>query len=175
MANNCREKAKRRLFQERDWNSARSSSVDSGLWAIYNDVSTTTDQSTTDQSTRVPVPTTTSEAAILSEPLVPMPPRLSRRSLPAQKTKSASQLTRDPSKSPSTLKDKVIDMFRRNGGREEEELELSSTYVTGDLWTPTCRARSVQNRPLPERFPDFIRRSFRRKSYCVQKARSHSP
>ncbi|XP_075551548.1 uncharacterized protein LOC142585012 [Dermacentor variabilis] len=169
MATTCRQKTNRRLFQDRDSKSSRSSSVDSGLWTIYSGVSATADHST---PTSAP---TSSETPSLCELPAPTPPRPSRRSLPAQQTKCASQLARDPSKSPSTLKNKVIDMFRRNGGREEEELELSSTYVTGDLWTPTCRARSVQHRPLPERFPDFFRRSFRRKSYRVQNPRSHSP
>lgn len=169
MATNCREKTKRRLFQEGD--SRRSRSVDSGLGEIRKDAGAPAGESTTQ--------ITESEAAMLWEP--PTPPRPSRRSLPAkvlpaqQTQRCTSQRATDPLKSPSTLKGKVMEMFRRSGNRNTDDLELSSSYVTGDLWTPTCRGQNLENRPLPERLPDFIRRSFRRKSYRVQKPRSNSP
>lgn len=169
MATNCREKTRRRLFEERGLR--RSSSVDSGLRVNHEDASLPTAEST-GASTLA----TASDAPVLREPSVPTPPRPSRRSLPAQQSRRCTfQRPVEPTKSQSTLKDKVIDMFRRNGGRDAEDLELSSTYVTGDMWTPTCRDQNLQDRPLPERFPDFIRRSFRRKSYRVQKPRPPSP
>ncbi|KAL1416508.1 hypothetical protein MTO96_027872 [Rhipicephalus appendiculatus] len=167
MATNCREKTRRRLFQERD--TRRSTSVDSGLGMKRQDASLPTAEST-DASTLA----TASDAPVLRRQPVRTPPRPSRRSLPAVRTqRCTSQRPVEPSKSPSTLKHKVIDMFRRNGREDAEDLELSSSYVTGDQWTPTCRDQNLQDRPLPERFPDFIRRSFRRKSYRVQKPHPH--
>nr|XP_037280157.1 uncharacterized protein LOC119173437 [Rhipicephalus microplus] len=168
MATNCREMSRRRLFQER--NPRRSTSVDSGLGFKRGDACLPTAE-LPDASKQA----TVRDASVLRKPPAGTPPRPSRRSLPALTQRGTSQRTVVPFKSPSTLKDKVIDMFRRNGGKDVEDLELSSTYVTGDQWTPTCRDQNLQDRPLPERFPDFIRRSFRRKSYRVQKPRSHSP
>ncbi|KAH7947635.1 hypothetical protein HPB52_014838 [Rhipicephalus sanguineus] len=129
MATNCREKTRRRLFEERGLR--RSSSVDSGLRVNHEDASLPTAEST-GASTLA----TASDAPVLREPSVPTPPRPSRRSLPAQQSRRCTfQRPVEPTKSQSTLKDKVIDMFRRNGGRDAEDLELSSTYVTGDMWT----------------------------------------
>ncbi|KAL1477933.1 hypothetical protein MTO96_035348 [Rhipicephalus appendiculatus] len=76
MATNCREKTRRRLFQERD--TRRSTSVDSGLGMKRQDASLPTAEST-DASTLA----TASDAPVLRRQPVRTPPRPSRRSLPA--------------------------------------------------------------------------------------------
>ncbi|KAH8022270.1 hypothetical protein HPB51_023157 [Rhipicephalus microplus] len=151
MATNCREMSRRRLFQER--NPRRSTSVDSGLGFKRGDACLPTAE-LPDASKQA----TVRDASVLRKPPAGTPPRPSRRSLPALTQRGTSQRTVVPFKSPSTLKDKVIDMFRRNGGKDVEDLELSSTYVTGDQWTRKKTAAKIMDH-LPEGNPDGMRSS----------------
>ncbi|XP_077551769.1 uncharacterized protein LOC144165965 [Haemaphysalis longicornis] len=158
MAPTCGEKTRRRLFQEEKLEKARNVSSTTSI----PDPQCATDPSSDPRSA-------TAQAN---------PPRPKRKLLPLAQpeTNFTRQFPVDTSSAANTgFKEKLAEIFKRVAGHGVVDLEHSSTYVAGDLWTPSCHGQRSQNQGPRKSFPIFVRRSLRRRSYQRLKRPPLSP
>ncbi|XP_077550757.1 uncharacterized protein LOC144164004 [Haemaphysalis longicornis] len=158
MALTCGEKMRRRLFEEEKLKRARNGSSTSSI--------------------PVPQCATDPSSDPRSATAQANPPQPKRKLLPSalSETNFARQFSVDSSSAANTgFKEKLAEIFKRVAGDGVDDLELSSTYVAGDLWTPSCHDQRSQNQGSMKSLPIFVRRSLRRRSYQRLKRPPLSP